>query len=148
MDPDFKKASASNNGNAPFSLANSTDAAYADLAKICSQRSVCTAASSEPYLKPTINKASAKPVTPSPILLLFFASSACSAKGNFDASTTLSIIRTAVATKLSSSASLIFAPFSKGFSTSFAKLIDPSRQAPYGGNGCSPHGFVAEIVSQ
>ena len=28
------------------------------------------------------------------------------------------------------------------------RLIEPSRQAPCGGNGCSPHGLVAEIVSQ
>ena len=30
----------------------------------------------------------------------------------------------------------------------FVKLKLPSKQAPYGGNGCSPQGFVATISSQ
>ena len=28
------------------------------------------------------------------------------------------------------------------------RLNDPSKQAPLGGNGCSPHGLVAAMVSQ
>ena len=42
----------------------------------------------------------------------------------------------------------MLASLSKGDFTNLAKFIDPNRHAPYGGNGCSPQGLVADIFSQ
>ena len=80
--------------------------------------------------------------------LLFFASCSCSGKGWIVLSITLSIILTI--SGMSSDnwyASKKFLLF-LSFFTYLTKLKLPSKQAPAGGSGCSPHGFVASIVSQ
>ena len=51
---------------------------------------------------------------------------------------TLSRKRTAVAVSASSRVSSSRASGVNGLSISRARLIEPSRQAPYGGSGCSP----------
>ncbi len=79
---------------------------------------------------------------------LALASRSCASSGKRDTSITLSSMRTASGTSFSSSAMSSVACGVKGFFTNTARLIEPKRQAPYGGNGCSPHGFVAWMVSQ
>ena len=58
------------------------------------------------------------------------ASWACASSGKRDTSMALSIIRTAVAVSRSSSAMSSAASSVKGWRTSLARLIEPSRQAP------------------
>ena len=60
---------------------------------------------------------------------------------------TLSRKRTAVAVERLEPRLVEAAPSAvNGLSISRARLIEPSRQAPCGGNGCSPQGLVALIV--
>ncbi len=145
--PPLTYLSASNSGNAPFSFASSIDARYDACAMAFIQASVCSAASSEPYFRPSISSASARPVTPRPIRRLAWASCAWRSSGKLDASTTLSIIRTAVFTRSVRASSFSSAASSNGAVTRRARLMEPSKHAPYGGRGCSPHGFVAAMVS-
>ena len=60
----------------------------------------------------------------------------------------LSNMRTDVAVRGANSSRSMAAVASNGLRTRRAKLIDPSKQAPNGGRGCSPQGLVAAMVSQ
>ena len=81
-------------GNGPFSSANLAEALYVLSLKHANTFSAHAKKLSDPYGYPNISPAFASPVSPNPILLLFFASSACGFNGYIVRSITLSIALT------------------------------------------------------
>ena len=74
-------------------------------------------------------------------------SSRCCCSGRPLTSTTLSSMRVNTRTTSLYSSQSNVAWSVKGLRTKVVRLTEPSRQAPYGGSGCSPQGLVARMFS-
>ena len=135
-------------GAGPFSFASSSASCHPVSASSRLTASVNSIDSCSPYF--IFNSISVEPNPRYPIPCRRFRNISvfCSAKGSPLISTTLSSIRVKTRTTSLNLSQSNRAWSENGSTTNFVKLIEPSKQAPYSGKGCSPQGLVARISSQ